>query len=318
MSARGVTVLLFRPGRGTVRMVIPRYWPYALIALLLAPVLAGAAARIRWASVHGEARAVARAALATPLAPAVLRSVLLQDVREVGLARVSAHEPGALVASLSAATGSARLEHSAAGRTIDARPILRAFRGRTGRSSAASPQDAAELRLHVLHSGERVRVRPFDETGAARPEAFAQLSHLMRCRVTGEEVAIDPRLAHLLARLAAAYRQPIQLISGHRTAHANGTSPTSQHTTGRAADVRIPGVTIEELRQRAIELGAGGVGLYPEKGFVHVDVRRHPRFYWVYTEAAGEQPYERFSAGLPQLGVPVPQLARSAPHVHED
>jgi hypothetical protein len=81
----------------------------------------------------------------------------------------------------------------------------------------------------------------------------------------------------------------LQLISGHRAPHANGTSPTSQHTLGRAADIRIPGVSIAELKRVAIKLGARGVGLYPEKGFVHVDVREKNRYFWVWTARGGEQ-----------------------------
>jgi zinc D-Ala-D-Ala carboxypeptidase len=147
----------------------------------------------------------------------------------------------------------------------------------------------AWLRVDALHLGETLRVRPFDARGVANPQAFDALGHLMRCRVTGEEVAIDPRLVRILLQLSATYDRPIQLVSGHRTANVIGTHQTSQHTLGRAADIRVAGVDIEALRARALELGARGVGLYPEKDFVHIDVRDKPKYSWKYTEESGEE-----------------------------
>jgi uncharacterized protein YcbK (DUF882 family) len=42
---------------------------------------------------------------------------------------------------------------------------------------------------------------------------------------------------------------------------------------GMAADVRIPGRSLSNLRNAALSLKAGGVGYYPGQ-FVHVDVGR--------------------------------------------
>jgi hypothetical protein len=100
---------------------------------------------------------------------------------------------------------------------------------------------------------------------------------------------MDPRLIGILSQLSTFYGRTLQLVSGHRAPGARGTSDTSQHTLGRAADIRVPGVTIAELKKVAIKLGARGVGLYPEKGFVHVDVREKQRYYWVWTAREGEQ-----------------------------
>jgi uncharacterized protein YcbK (DUF882 family) len=145
------------------------------------------------------------------------------------------------------------------------------------------------LRLQALHLGETLSARPFDDLLRPDPRAFLDINHLMRCRVTGEEIPMDPRLVGILAQLSSIYGRTLQLVSGHRAPLANGTSPTSQHTLGRAADIRIPGVRIEDLKKVVIKLGARGVGLYPEKGFVHVDVREKQRYYWQYTARGGEQ-----------------------------
>ena len=41
--------------------------------------------------------------------------------------------------------------------------------------------------------------------------------------------------------------------------------------TGRAIDIRLPGVRPSELYQAALTMKAGGVGYYPRSGFVHLD-----------------------------------------------
>ena len=48
----------------------------------------------------------------------------------------------------------------------------------------------------------------------------------------------------------------------------------SQHTVGKAIDVRIEGVSLSNLRGAAQSLGAGGVGYYPVSNFVHIDTGR--------------------------------------------
>jgi uncharacterized protein YcbK (DUF882 family) len=48
----------------------------------------------------------------------------------------------------------------------------------------------------------------------------------------------------------------------------------SQHMLGEAIDIRIPGVPTARLRDAALSLHRGGVGYYPQSGFVHVDLGR--------------------------------------------
>lgn len=144
------------------------------------------------------------------------------------------------------------------------------------------------LRMQSLHLGETLTARAFDDLLRPDPRAFEDINHLMRCRVTGHETEMDPQLIGILAQLSTLYGRTLQLVSGHRAPHARGTSPTSQHTLGRAADIRVPGVRIEDLKKVAIQLGARGVGVYPEKGFVHIDVRQKTRYFWSYTARGGE------------------------------
>lgn len=140
------------------------------------------------------------------------------------------------------------------------------------------PPDA-ELGLFAVNFRELVRVRPFNGDGRPDPVAFGQIARVMRCRRSGRERPIDPRLVVLLAdlqeRLDARW---LQLISGFRVPGHGHTSPTSFHVRGMAADVRAPGTRLWRLFRTAEVLGAGGVGLYPRRGdrFIHVDVRDEP------------------------------------------
>ena len=76
---------------------------------------------------------------------------------------------------------------------------------------------------------------------------------------------------------------PIKIISGYRTSLYNrncGGVENSQHLLGRAADIDIQGMTVEEanyivrgymMGRRVFTDQGGGVGWY--KGFTHVDIR---------------------------------------------
>ncbi len=45
----------------------------------------------------------------------------------------------------------------------------------------------------------------------------------------------------------------------------------SLHIVGKAIDVRLRGVELQELRDAAIALQRGGVGYYEQSNFLHVD-----------------------------------------------
>jgi uncharacterized protein YcbK (DUF882 family) len=136
------------------------------------------------------------------------------------------------------------------------------------------------FRMASMRHPESIDVVPWNEHGERDEAAFLAISHLFRCRITGHELPIDEHLVKLLTKLNDLYDKPLYLISGHRVPYTIDTSPTSQHTMGTAADVRIPGVSIDELREVALELGARGVGLYTHKQFVHIDFRAQRKYQW--------------------------------------
>lgn len=70
----------------------------------------------------------------------------------------------------------------------------------------------------------------------------------------------------------------IQILSGYRTPEHNfrleGAAKQSLHMQGKACDIHMPGVTTKLLAAMSMLIAAGGVGIYQDKGFIHVDTGR--------------------------------------------
>ena len=117
-----------------------------------------------------------------------------------------------------------------------------------------------------------------------KKDGAAQLSPAFRvrefrCRDSTDTILIDEGLVVLLQCIREHFGKPVHITSGYRTAAHNravGGAVYSQHQYGRAAEIRVSGVPVEQLAAYAETLlpGTGGIGRYPAKGFVHVDVRK--------------------------------------------
>jgi uncharacterized protein YcbK (DUF882 family) len=118
---------------------------------------------------------------------------------------------------------------------------------------------------------------------------MVRLDRFLRDHRTGDVFQVDRRVFDLLHDLTIAVRQPeaeIDIICGYRTPWSNeflrrttsGVASHSLHELGEAIDIRVPGVPTSELRDVALALQRGGVGYYPESGFVHIDVGRLRRW----------------------------------------
>ena len=104
-----------------------------------------------------------------------------------------------------------------------------------------------------------------------------------RCRDGSDVVMIDESLVVLLQAIREHFGKAVVITSGYRTATHNtavGGAKSSQHLLGRAADIQVAGVSVEDVAAYAESLlpGWGGVGRYPvkagrAKGWVHVDTR---------------------------------------------
>lgn len=106
---------------------------------------------------------------------------------------------------------------------------------------------------------------------------------------------LHPRLLWVLQRLADEFPwRAVYIYSGYRPAPAPppAGSRSSYHWQGRALDLTVEGVPTEELFQLCRDLTDLGCGYYPNKPFVHIDVR--PRGFgtviWVDAAPPGEPP----------------------------
>lgn len=152
-------------------------------------------------------------------------------------------------------------------------------------ASASAWRSGAERRLclHNLHTGEKADLAYWVQ-GDYVPESLAEINRVLRDHRTGEVAAIDTQLLDLLVRVRAALgsSQPFEVISGYRSPASNlmlventaGVAKRSLHLEGKAVDVRVPDVPLADLQRAGLVLRGGGVGYYPDSGFVHLDIGR--------------------------------------------
>ena len=94
---------------------------------------------------------------------------------------------------------------------------------------------------------------------------------------------IAPKLRFLIWEFEGKFGRKVIMNSGYRDGEHNaaaGGSDNSYHTKCMATDFYIPGVDKRDLIAFAMSLSSvGGLGCYPGRQFIHVDVRDRPRGY---------------------------------------
>ena len=144
-----------------------------------------------------------------------------------------------------------------------------------------------DLVLYSVNHGERIRVFPFLPDGTLDPEAVLQIQHLLRDKDTDEEHPVHPRLIKLLYRTADALNaKQINVISGYRVSTEE--KKEGNHTLGAAVDFMIPGTPLGAVAKKVRSFGHAGVGFYPISGFVHMDVRDGPSYFWIDRSGPGK------------------------------
>ena len=141
-----------------------------------------------------------------------------------------------------------------------------------------SPQPGAKpakiLNLHNQWTNEWLAV-----DAKALPDE-ATLDRFFRDHYTNKSTHMDPQLLHFLVDAAAHFRaERVDIVSGFRHPKYNlilrkkghQVARDSQHTHGNAIDFFIPNVATRTLHKWAVDQKKGGVGLYLDSGFVHMD-----------------------------------------------
>ena len=139
------------------------------------------------------------------------------------------------------------------------------------------------LRFYHTHTGETLRVTYFRQ-GEYVTEAFTDLRVFLADWRDGEQHDMDPKLMDILWQLhqATGSSGTWEVISAYRSPETNemlrgkssGVASKSQHLIGKAIDVRLRGLELQQLHESATNLKLGGVGYYPSPNFVHVDTGR--------------------------------------------
>ncbi|WP_394212963.1 DUF882 domain-containing protein [Enterovibrio calviensis] len=137
-----------------------------------------------------------------------------------------------------------------------------------------------ELAMTSINTGEHLNVCYFNGQKYLEDE-LKLLNNLCRDHRRNVSTDMDKKLYD---QLTAIYQQvgaknPITMISGYRSPATNemlrknggGQAKKSYHMTGQALDFYIEGVPLADIRNAARSLKAGGVGYYPNSGFVHID-----------------------------------------------
>lgn len=96
-------------------------------------------------------------------------------------------------------------------------------------------------------------------------------------------LCLAPKLRFLVWEFEGHFGRKVIMNSGYRDGNHNaqaGGVDNSYHTRCMAADFYIPGVDKRDLVMFAMGTDAvGGLGCYPGRSFIHVDVRDRPRGY---------------------------------------
>ena len=94
------------------------------------------------------------------------------------------------------------------------------------------------------------------------------------------ELLIDDCMVGHLQKIRDYYGKPIIITSGYRPEAYNKSvngATSSLHIEGRAADIRIDGISPKVLASYCKSIGIKGIGIYAD--FVHIDTRENA-YYW--------------------------------------
>ncbi|WOF81651.1 DUF882 domain-containing protein (plasmid) [Pseudomonas sp. FeN3W] len=136
------------------------------------------------------------------------------------------------------------------------------------------------LELHRPQSKESASFCYWKKGTGFQKQGYLQAVHILRDVEYKTQHYIDPNLLDVLFLIQTWLKQEgrysqIHILSGYRTPTHNfrleGAAKQSLHMKGMAADIYIPGLSTKILALMSRYVGAGGVGIYLDKNFIHID-----------------------------------------------
>jgi uncharacterized protein YcbK (DUF882 family) len=164
--------------------------------------------------------------------------------------------------------------------TPGAAPLAKKDAAAAAKSTRHGPPPAPGTRPAKLVNLYNFWTREWLAIDAGSPPATATVDHFLRDHFTNKATAMEPRLIGMLVAAATRFHSDVvDVVSGFRHPKYNlilrkkghQVARDSQHTHGNAVDFFVPQVPVQALQAWARAQSAGGVGLYPESGFVHMD-----------------------------------------------
>jgi uncharacterized protein YcbK (DUF882 family) len=191
------------------------------------------------------------------------------------------------MAALTATTSASAQDAPAASVDPEDAPAPDGFASMSPTPLTAPPPGPRHLKFRHLHTEKTLEVVYWDGGKYVWDALQAVNQHLSDFRSL-EVHPIDVRLLDILFTLQSltGSKEPYRIVSAFRSAATNtmlsgqsaATNGTSQvatkslHMEGKAIDMRLNDVSLTGLRDAALALRGGGVGYYPDSGFIHVDI----------------------------------------------
>lgn len=132
-------------------------------------------------------------------------------------------------------------------------------------------------RLALRHAATGARFDgPWHDGRTPDPGAMAELSAVLADPGATPPLAFDPATIAIVWQVATqvGLEGPLEIRSGYRTpqinrrAHGAG---DSLHLRASAVDLSIPARRMPAATDAALKLGRGGVGVYRQRSFIHLD-----------------------------------------------
>ncbi|MDR2551178.1 MAG: DUF882 domain-containing protein [Desulfobulbus sp.] len=136
--------------------------------------------------------------------------------------------------------------------------------------------------LSFFHTRTQKELRITYASGKAYDrKALTEINRFLRDYQTGQVHVIDPKLLDILWAVQGEMgsRGIYEVISGYRSPRTNrglrkghpGVASHSLHMKGKAVDIRFSGGNLSQVYKCALAMQSGGIGYYPDDGFVHLD-----------------------------------------------